>query len=285
MRIILSRKGFDASAGGVASPILPDGRLISLPIPDAQAPLTYGDWQVPDLDPAKLVHDLTKGKITAKHRMHLDPDLRHRALPTRKPDWRPIFGQHGAAAGHLLRQSVAPGDLFVFFGWFREVEMHQNSWRFKKDAPDLHVLHGWLKIAAIHLPLPDPAPEWMQQHPHFFGKRETNNMLYVASDNFTIDGHSIPGAGHFNFLKQDLILTKSGQNRGIWQLPTCFFPKKADEALTYHRKLSRWTKKKDHVILDSAKRGQEFVVKISRSNYGIQKHFENLIKTETLHTL
>ncbi len=32
-RVILSRKGVDSAAGGRPSPILPDGRLFSLPIP------------------------------------------------------------------------------------------------------------------------------------------------------------------------------------------------------------------------------------------------------------
>ena len=31
--MILSRKGFDSKNGGIASPILPDGTLLSLPIP------------------------------------------------------------------------------------------------------------------------------------------------------------------------------------------------------------------------------------------------------------
>jgi len=34
MKVILSRKGFDSSYGGCASPILPDGTLLSLPIPE-----------------------------------------------------------------------------------------------------------------------------------------------------------------------------------------------------------------------------------------------------------
>jgi len=34
MKIILSRKGFDSSYGGCPSPILPDGTLLSLPIPE-----------------------------------------------------------------------------------------------------------------------------------------------------------------------------------------------------------------------------------------------------------
>ncbi len=34
MKVILSRKGMDSTSGGIASPILPDGTLLSLPIPD-----------------------------------------------------------------------------------------------------------------------------------------------------------------------------------------------------------------------------------------------------------
>ena len=34
MKIVLGRKGFDSGWGGNPSPILPEGRLVSLPIPD-----------------------------------------------------------------------------------------------------------------------------------------------------------------------------------------------------------------------------------------------------------
>ena len=33
MKIILSRKGFDSSWGGCPSPVLPDGTMLSMPIP------------------------------------------------------------------------------------------------------------------------------------------------------------------------------------------------------------------------------------------------------------
>ncbi|NCB03524.1 MAG: hypothetical protein EOM67_15440 [Spirochaetia bacterium] len=36
MKVILSRKGFDSKYGGRPSPILPDGTLLSLPIPYSQ---------------------------------------------------------------------------------------------------------------------------------------------------------------------------------------------------------------------------------------------------------
>ena len=41
MKVILSRKGMDSTSGGMASPILPDGTLLSLPIPDKTARTTY----------------------------------------------------------------------------------------------------------------------------------------------------------------------------------------------------------------------------------------------------
>jgi len=43
MKIILSRKGFDGSSGGCANPILEDGRLLPLPIPDPASPIRYDD--------------------------------------------------------------------------------------------------------------------------------------------------------------------------------------------------------------------------------------------------
>lgn len=36
MKIVLSRKGFDSAVGQVASPILPDGKLCWLPIPESR---------------------------------------------------------------------------------------------------------------------------------------------------------------------------------------------------------------------------------------------------------
>ena len=43
-RIILSRKGFDSSSGGAASPILDDGGIYSIPIPwKIRSPNKYKD--------------------------------------------------------------------------------------------------------------------------------------------------------------------------------------------------------------------------------------------------
>lgn len=43
MKVILSRKGFDSQYGGMPSPILPDGTLLSLPIPSKEDTTKYTD--------------------------------------------------------------------------------------------------------------------------------------------------------------------------------------------------------------------------------------------------
>src|SRR5687768_10897447 len=121
MRVILSRKGFDSGYGRVPSPVLPDGRMISLPIPDKDAPVAYAAIKRDEILLSGLVDDLTKGKIPPRFLAHLDPDLDRDAV-VRPSGWRPIFGQSGAALGHLRKLGVVAGDLFLFFGWFRAAE-------------------------------------------------------------------------------------------------------------------------------------------------------------------
>ncbi len=76
MKIIFSRKGFDASAGKVASPILPSDELCSLPIPESSTrgcATRYADLRCGEHELGKLVRDLTHGRIQAEDSAHLDP--------------------------------------------------------------------------------------------------------------------------------------------------------------------------------------------------------------------
>jgi len=137
VKLIISRKGFDSSAGGVASPILPDGRLRSLPIPDRESPLRYRDISSAAPTTASLVSALSP-RTRPAHGVHLDPDL-DATSRSRAADWRPAFGQAGAALSHLRNHEVGVGDLFLFFGWFRAVDRVGRGWRFQPGAPDLHI--------------------------------------------------------------------------------------------------------------------------------------------------
>jgi hypothetical protein len=65
MKIILSRKGFDSTSGGVPSPIFEDGTMISLPIP-YKTGVPYGDIAtgLPQFDRmGRLVEELTESRI------------------------------------------------------------------------------------------------------------------------------------------------------------------------------------------------------------------------------
>src|ERR1035441_10298916 len=145
MKLILSRKGFDSSAGKKPSPIFPDGTMLSLPIPDKASTITYQDIAGnASASVGELVLDLAGRPPT--HRAHMDPDLSALSIP-RRQGWRPLFGQEGDAESHLENQGVGPGDVFLFFGLFREVERSVDGWRYVRGSRPMHVIFGWLQVA------------------------------------------------------------------------------------------------------------------------------------------
>lgn len=264
VKVILSRKGFDSSSGGVASPILPDGTLLSLPIPDAQGTVTYADLHWQDHAVGTLVESLTRKRIKRHHRAHLDPDL-YPQLYSRHPEWRPLFGQDGAAQTHLANQGVDVGDLFLFFGWFRKVRRVGRGYRFVSNAPDQHVLYGWLQVGAILRgnQFPEHAPAWAAHHPHCCGGRGERNTLYLAADQLTLLGVALPprpAAGFFPQYDERLVLTAPGALRTRWRLPGWFYPTASRKPLSYHGDTSRWSRDEEFTYLRSAMRGQEFVL-------------------------
>lgn len=250
MRLILSRKGFDATAGGMPSPILPDGRPISLPIPNPHDAATFA--RAPDA--ARLVTELSAGRHSAATRIHLDPDL-HRATPP--TGWRPSLGQTGAAQSHLRNRGVGEGDIFLFFGWFRRVE-HVRTWRFVPGAPDLHVIFGWLEVGHV-VPAAGGLTQfpWIADHPHLAPHyTDPRNTLYIApTSSRYLTGR--PGGGRFRHALQ--LTAPNADRRRRWALPRWFLPGDRP-ALSHHGDPSRWTDGRDHALLETVGRGQEFVL-------------------------
>lgn len=265
MKIILSRKGFDSSLGGYPSPILPDGRMVSLPIPHGDC-IRYSDLHLED---DKTYYDLMKElKPTIKHkgkweqltqqtRCHLDPDV-YRNAYCRKKGWKPLFGQVGTAQSHLRAEGVERGDMFLFFGWFKAVKKN-GQYSYDSRSPHLHLIFAYFQIGEmldrkeiIKIDESNTGPRsWMKYHPHVAGveKRPDNNTVYTAN-NFLSWDSNLPGAGTFHF-SQDLVLTKEGFPRSKWKLPECF----RNVRISYHSE-KNWHPE----YLQSAARGQEFVV-------------------------
>jgi hypothetical protein len=267
MRVIFSRKGFDSGYGKVPSPILPDGRMISLPIPDRDAPATYGAIQHDGINLGDLVDDLTRGEIPREYRAHLDPDLDPKAV-SRPAGWRPIFGQSGAALGHLRKEGVAPGDLFLFFGWFRQVERVSTQWRYVRGSQPVHALWGWMRIGAIHAcrSLPDDVAGWAAGHPHLTGPQPGENDVIIAADDLVVAGRRLRGAGIFTG-RPERTLTLPGATRSIWRMPAWMSPDAGLASLSYHGDRERWlTVDAEACRLSSVARGQEFVLSTTRSD-------------------
>jgi hypothetical protein len=286
--LIFSRKGFDSSFGGWPSPRLPDGRLVSMPIPEPHSPITYGNSMVqPGLSYAGLlgklgISYLTKPlggglarlPVTADLGAHLDPDLRASARP-RPAGWQPLFGQSEAAQRHLSRQGVGPGDVFVFFGWFRDAEDHHGQYRYARPhppagntprpCPDYQAIWGWMEIGEV-LPAPVFAERhsWAAgEHPHLIASLAGNNpwanTIYMAAQHFSLDPR-LPGAGTMHYSDRSRLTAPDARSRRWWSLPDYFHPAHTSRRMTYQPPGAWSSPTGGRVTLRSACIGQEFVV-------------------------
>jgi hypothetical protein len=207
MKIILSRKGFDSGYGGYPSPILPNGQMISLPIPDTEDDIKYSDVKA---DRSKTCYDLMKDlnpkiksgnnwqAIDKDTKCHLDPDIYRKAID-REANWKPCFGQSGGSQGHLGKQEVREGDLFLYFGWFRKTVYNDDKLVFDPNERDIHAFFGYLRIGEIiSVGQRFDAPKWMEYHSHAKRSHTKSNTIYVALNKLRRNA-SLPGAGRFMF--------------------------------------------------------------------------------------
>ena len=172
------------------------------------------------------------------------------------------------------RRSRHEHRLFLFFGWFREVEAKGEGWGYRRGAPGVHALFGYMQIGDIvHVgPVPDRAAlltdrPWLHDHPHLDAacERSPNNTLYLASDHLVLPSGptDLPGAGAFDRLSPSQVLTAPGQPKSRWRLPAWCGPASPGErsALSYHGDPARWLTQDDgSVLLNSVAKGQEFVM-------------------------
>lgn len=248
MKIILSRKGFDSANGNQPNPILPDGTLLSLPIPDPDGNNTFSSLYWNGMSFYDIIHSL-RPRANLSDTCHLDPDLR-KDVRDRLPGWKPAFGQSKGALTHLRNYGVSKDDLFLFFSWFKETEINQGKLIYKRGAKELHVIYGYMQIGEIIERKAD-APDWLKDHPHIGDKKnrdEEKNAIFLPTDNLSFMPN-VNGCGLLNYRK-DRTLTKDGMSRGKWDLPSFF----KEVNISHHP--APW---KDNYF-QSAAIGQEFVL-------------------------
>ena len=248
MKIVFSRKGFDSAAGGIPNPILPDGTLLSLPIPSPKDDIPYSALSYKGMTFYEILRSLSpRTKITPSTTCHLDPDLRKEVLP--RENWEPAFGQMGSSLMHLNNQGVSEGDIFLFFGWYRQTEIHKGNLRFVPAAPDLHIIFGYLQVGSIVRNKED-LPRELYSHPHAadFRWATKKNALFLPTETLSWDPSS-PGYGCLNYKPKRVLTKQGGGRRRLWDLPGFF----RDIPISYNRRAWR-----EYGFL-SASRGQEFV--------------------------
>ena len=81
-----------------------------------------------------------------------------------------FFGQCGAAQTHLERQGVCEGDVFLFFGLFRD---------FQNGGEPHHRIFAYLEVEKV-MPLADNVPQELLalSHPHALAMHHKNDVVY-----------------------------------------------------------------------------------------------------------
>ena len=237
MKIILSRKGFDSANGGIPSPIMPDGTLLSMPIPSNDNVL-YDELVYDGISYSEILSQLAPHKEYG--RCHVDPDIRENCRRNSVQNWNPAFGQIGAAQGVLNHANVEVGDIFLFFGWFRKTELFNGQYRFVRrdtgsfyDHSDLQIIYGYMQIGEIITDKKQIAQfTW---HPHSSDSRINNgsNTLYIPSKKLSILSE-FDGYGTLDY-RTDRVLTMDGKPRATWNaypflLPEHIYGKRKNRA-------------------------------------------------------
>ena len=226
--LVISRKGFDSTAGGRASPILENGEIFSVPIPQKkQSPFRYRDLRFNDLAGQDILNLIGAKSISDKDFCHVDPLFSEK---------KGIFGQAGGAQGELDNYGIERGDLFLFFGWLQVEKIIKGN----------NEILNYLSNDGL-------------THPHGT-KDETqykNNTIYVASKNLTFSDRvrDLKGHGRFKKTAQELILTEKDKTRSRWRFPQEYF---SDTRNLFRNRL-KWKDRKN-CLVNCMGIGQEFIL-------------------------
>jgi hypothetical protein len=226
MKVILSRKGFDSENGGIPSAIMPNGDVVSFPIPsDDKA--TFSDLRYGQVSYKRILDDLSLKfgyRECPLHQCHVDPDLDKTRWKRPPANWRPAFGPSWDV-WHYLNETVGIGknDIFLFFGTFHFLSKNifdqfvfsSRTGDFYHDS-DLHLIWGYLQVGDIILD-PEKTLQSYPWHPHAGG-----NVLIVPRKTLSF-APSKPGYGLLPFAPER-VLTQEGKSKAYWTYNEVYAP-------------------------------------------------------------
>ena len=324
MKVIFSRQGFDSSYGGYPSIILPEemgSKMISFPIPEAgkrkdKTNITVGEIEGKGaekiiyklgggitLSLEKILKDLTKSKRTHREEIknpanddgytliedtifHYDPQIQEIDGGNNYA----ALGQSGAAASHLLNENIEKGDIFLFFGRFRETTRDEDGViKYRRGTKEYHVIWGYMIVDDIFYIIQKENCKINEKKYDICIKK--NNELEVVDDNYlekykNIDNHphclnsySNPkykkntniiicgktfGTFKYTFKIDDVLrLTQyKSSNLTNWEIPNFWgYPKTNPKiSMTYNTENKKEILKNGNLKIQSASIGQEFVI-------------------------
>jgi hypothetical protein len=255
MKIVFSRKGFDDQYGGIPSVIWPNSKeMLSFPIPVKSPEQGYraDELSFKGNKFSKLLSDLNYNWNKNGDNFHFDP-LIQSVLPEVPPVG--AFGQSGSALGHLKKNHITKGDVFLFFGTFCECYWEGDKLMRYSMMHPFHAIWGFLEVDSyidIDPNQSDAEDELLKTHPYLKNHPHILNRQLYKSKNTIYIGKSF-GAFRYN---ESLRLSKNNFKKSIWELPKVF----SGVDISYI-KPSTFQKDPPRVDLDTPGKGQEFVLK------------------------
>lgn len=250
-KVVLSRKGFDSSAGGGYSPFDPQtGKYVVLPIPMGKSErkisksLKYEEIDIErdclqgycKTNLKSLMEAMGVKKVTLQTKdgkeeseyAHFDPWLLDCPWLAEGSNHQiGALGQVGVPQAHLDNQKVRQGSLFLFFSRFTPIKNGENIIVPHIIRPEhlnegLYFIYGWLKVGKVVKEYKEIRDEKrLLRHPHatqaYFEKedpflRKKNNTIYIA-DELLFPDNKIPGCGYFRRLNELLCLSASDSDQ------------------------------------------------------------------------
>ena len=280
MKVIFSKKGLDSSNSGKPINLNSNGIMPFIPIPCLQKEVEYAKVNVNKNQTMQDLCENLSGKtlylsVDQKQKKimldkntycHLDPQL---VNYFNVDNFVGSLGQVDSAEKHLENQKIKVGDLFLFYGWY------------KQNGLEKRVLFGYMQIGEIirtyglknqervdletKYPILKNQPHWNTE---FYLNNETNT-IYIAREKCSFDSR-ISGFGLFNY-SNELVLTKNNQTKKtLWQIPAL-----AGCELSWNS--GRCFDENGELLVSPI--GQEFVVKTETQN--VEDWTINLIKKHT----